>query len=135
MSYAAAYKRTVAETESPRQIERRLMARVTGELERFRTRYDAAPDEAARLALLAEGLGAAIWENQRMWLNFVADLSDPENALPASLRASLISIGLWVERHSQLVLKGAAGLGAMLEVNQNIINGLAGIAARPRVAE
>lgn len=136
MSYAAAYKRTLAETESPRQIERRVMSRLTGELERYQSQFDGAPDPAARLTLLADGLSQAIWENQRLWQGFVVDLSDPENALPASLRAAMISIGLWVERHSQLALRGAAGIGALIEVNRNIIRGLAGeTAPGPRLAE
>lgn len=135
MSYAAAYQRTVAETETPRQIERRVMSRLTGELERHQAQYEAATDLASRLAVLSAGLGQAIWENQRLWLNLVSDLSEPENTLPAPLKASLISIGLWVERQSQLVLRGDAGPAAMIEVNRNIIDGLAGIAARPRLAE
>jgi len=135
MSYAAAYKRTLAETESPRQIERRVMSRLTGEMERYQPQFDAAPDPAARLKLLSAGLGEAIWENQRLWQSFVVDLSEPENALPRSLRASLISIGLWVERHSQLALRGAAGIGDLVEVNRNIIRGLSGEVAQPLAAE
>lgn len=132
---SAAYKRTLAETETPRQIERRVMSRLTGEMERFQTQFDAAADPAARLALLSEGLREAIWENQRLWQNFVLDLSEPENALPGGLRASLISIGLWVERHSQLALRGVAGVGDLVEVNRNIIRGLSGEVARPLAAE
>lgn len=135
MSYAAAYQRTLTETENPRQIERRLMARITGDLERHLSAYAAADDLAARLEVLANGLGQAIWENQRLWLNFVSDLSEPENALPPQLRAGLISIGLWVERHSQQVLRGMADPRPLVEVNQNIVNGLAGIGASPRLAE
>ncbi|WP_102223661.1 flagellar biosynthesis regulator FlaF [Acidimangrovimonas sediminis] len=131
MSYAAAYQRTVADTETPRQIERRLMSRVTGALEHFQPRFDATGDANLRLAVLADGLGDAVWENQRLWQNFLADLSDPANALPAPLRAGLISIGLWVERHSQQVLRGKAGVAALVEVNNNIIRGLSGQGAQP----
>ena len=36
----AAYKRTIRESESPRQIERRVFARVTSELEKHSQDFD-----------------------------------------------------------------------------------------------
>ncbi len=38
-----------------------------------------------------------------LWSAFVRDLSNDENALPPKLRASLISIGLWVGREADML--------------------------------
>lgn len=38
----------------------------------------------------------ALYYTRRVWIAFIDDLRNPENQLPASLRADLISIGVWV---------------------------------------
>ncbi len=63
---------------------------------------------------------------RRLWTIFLLDLSDEENGLPANLRASLISIGIWVRREADLIDKGAsANFDGLIEINQIIANGLA----------
>lgn len=125
----AAYKRIIEETETPRQIERRLLARLSGQLEEHQIYFDAAAP-ADRLALLAGELSDALWQNERLWQSLMVDVAQPENALPAAIKAGILSIGNWVERHTQQVMRGNANLAALIVVNRSIERGLAGD-ARP----
>jgi len=62
---------------------------------------------------------------RRLWAIFIEDLSNDENGLPESLRASLISIGLWVRREADLIDTGAStNFDGLIEVNQLIADGL-----------
>lgn len=127
-----AYKRTIRESESPRQIERRILSNITGRLEEQALAYDHAPSLADRSQMLAAGLRDTLRENQELWIAMRNDLAQPTNSLAPSLRATLISIALWIERHTAHVLGGGAGIVALTEVNNNIIAGLSGIAPGPR---
>jgi flagellar protein FlaF len=122
----AAYKRTITETESPRQIERRVLSRVTAELERFAAEFDRAETSADKLALLANGLNDALWRNQRVWMALKTDLVQPENQLPPALRAGLISIAVWVDSHSTGVFKGKNRVQPLIDINKTIIRALEG---------
>jgi flagellar biosynthesis activator protein FlaF len=124
MSFVA-YKRILQETESPRQIERRILARLTGQLEQHQIYFDNL-EPADRLPLLAGELNAALWENQQFWQALMVDLAEPDNGLPPDLRAGLLSIGGWVEHHTNAILDGTADLAPLVEVNRNIERGLAG---------
>jgi flagellar biosynthesis activator protein FlaF len=119
-----AYRRTMRESESPRQIERRLLSSVTGRMENVAQRYDHASSTHERLTILSEGLRGTLSENQAIWSALKMDLADPGNALPKDLRASLLSLAIFVERTTATVLGGAAGVGIMAEINNNIIDGL-----------
>lgn len=130
----AAYKRTISETESPRQIERRILSRVTGELEAHMAEYDSAAGHD-RVGLLAQGLRNALWENERIWIALRDDLAEPENRFPPALKAALISLALWVERQTQMVMGGGGEVTPLVEVNRNIIRGLSGDAGGPLAAE
>ncbi|MCR8550505.1 flagellar biosynthesis regulator FlaF [Salipiger sp. P9] len=126
-----AYKRTIRESESPRQIEARVFARVTGALQTHREAYEAAESNEARNTVLADGLRDALADNRRLWITLRDDLADSGNTFPPALRAQLISIALWVDRQSQQVLGGGAGLRALIDVNSSI---LAGLSSRPALA-
>lgn len=121
----AAYKRIIEETETPRQIERRLLARISGLLEEHQIYFDAAAP-ADRLPLLAGELSSALWQNERLWQSLMLDVAQPANALPPAIKAGILSIGNWVERHTQAVLRGTATLAALIVVNRSIERGLAG---------
>lgn len=62
---------------------------------------------------------------RQLWTVFIADLSNGENALPESLRASLISIGLWIRREVDLIDRGdSANFDGLIEINQIVMDGL-----------
>ncbi len=120
-----AYRKTIANTESPRQIERRLLSEATSKL-LDHIDYDALQDGESKLAALSNGLGDAIHTNARLWRALMYDLMEAENALPPPLRANLISLALWVERHSNGVLAGTQKIGPLIDVNRSIARGLGG---------
>jgi flagellar protein FlaF len=120
----AAYKRTIRESESPRQIEARVFARITGALTRYSDSYSAATTNEERNRVLADGLRAHLAENQKLWIALRDDLASPGNSLPAELRAQLLSLALWVERQSLQVQGGRPGLKALIQVNDSILAGL-----------
>lgn len=124
----AAYKRTMRETQSPRETERQIISRITAGLALHAETYDAAETIAARLSILAGGLQGPLSENIRLWAALKADLSRDENALAPELRARLISLALFVERHTTQVLRGEAKIGSLVMVNRALIDGLTGIA-------
>lgn len=119
-----AYKRTLREIESPRQIERRILASITGRLEEFADRYDEAGSSFERITVLASGLRKALTENQKFWQTLKYDLSEPGNALTPELRAGLLSLAIWVEKTTSSVFGGDAGVRALINVNANIVTAL-----------
>lgn len=125
----AAYKSTIRQSESPRQIERRILSRLTGQLEAHAA-FDTATG-LERIEILARGLRAALAENQIFWNELKYDLAQPGNALSPELRAGLISIALWIDRQTSAVMGGDPGVMALAEINRNIIAGLAGTPAHP----
>ncbi|MBB3713477.1 flagellar protein FlaF [Limimaricola variabilis] len=130
----AAYKTTIRESESPRQIERRIIARITAGLSRHAEAYDGAESATARSMIMAEGLMSDLLDNQKLWNELRFDLASPENALPAELRAGLISLAFWVDRQTSTVLGGSAGVGALVRINSSVAAGLAGQAPEGAVA-
>lgn len=127
----AAYKTTIRESETPRQIERRVLSRVTGRLAARATAYDQAASKLDRGTLLAEGLRDDLATNQKFWSELQFDLAQPGNALPAELRAGLISLAIFVDRQTSAVIGGNAGVGALVEINRSIVAGLGGQAPAP----
>lgn len=127
----AAYKQTIRESESPRQIERRILSRITGQLEQHAQAFDGAETKSDRQSLLASGLRASLADNQAMWRALKHDLAAQGNALPPNLRASLLSLAFWVDRQTALVLGGEKGVGALVAINRSIVAGLSGQSPRP----
>ncbi len=120
----AAYKTTIRHSESPRQIERRILSRLTGELEAHAA-FDTATTAGERLTILSGGLRNALIENQKFWNELKYDLALPENALPPALRAGLMSLALWVDRQTAAIMGGSPGVRALAEINRTIVAGLA----------
>lgn len=124
----SAYKRTITETENPKQIERRVMTRVNSHLVASADTFDAG-DTTLRLQMLSDGLRAALADNEKLWATLKQDLISPSNKMPQEMRASLISLGMFVERHTGSVLSGKGELRPLINVNNAIISGLSGVAA------
>ncbi len=62
---------------------------------------------------------------QRLWTFLVKDLGHPDNGLPDKLKGQLISIGLWVMRESDRVVRGEHNnLEALIDINAMIQEGL-----------
>jgi len=71
-----------------------------------------------------EMLGAIVFL-QRLWTFLIKDLGHPDNALPDKLKGQLISIGLWVMKESDRVIRGEqSSLTALVDINILIKDGL-----------
>ncbi|MGY3439979.1 flagellar biosynthesis regulator FlaF [Marinovum sp. KMM 9879] len=131
----AAYKNTIRESASPRQIEARVFARITGAMGQHLEAWSAADSKTLRTTVLANGLRSALAENRQLWVRLQNDLANPGNQLPESLRANLISLSLWVDRTCGDVIGGKDGLQALIDVNNNILGGLSGRRPAPTARE
>lgn len=110
------YQTTQNATEHPRQVEYRLFAEIT------RGMLTANKLEGPRRQ---SAIAEAVHRNRSLWLTLEADCIHTQNAMPVPLRAAIISLSLWVNRQSSLVLKGDGALEALIDVNRSIMEGLA----------
>ncbi|MBI6630925.1 flagellar biosynthesis regulator FlaF [Pontibaca salina] len=125
-SALSAYKKTIKHTENPRQIERRILARMNNCLIESRERFDGSPAKPERLQILSDGLRDALSDNLKLWQIFKNDLVREGNALPGELRADLLSLAIFVETHTTRVLVAEGNVGALIDVNNSILGALSG---------
>ena len=108
-----AYERMQRMAESPRSTEHRLISEISREMM-------AAWDRGSRGAALMP----ALHRNREMWSTFAATCGAPGNMLPPDVRASIISLALWVDRHTSAVMAGRDTIEPLLEVNRSLLDGL-----------
>ncbi|MBL4836922.1 MAG: flagellar biosynthesis regulator FlaF [Kordiimonadaceae bacterium] len=113
MSYQA-YQKAQTSAESPSQVEYRLFAQVTNTLMRIKER-----------GIRDNDMVKALDWNRRMWSVFSSDCGAEGNALPDQLRASIISLSIWVSKHSSAVMRGTEDIGDLISINRTIMEGLA----------
>lgn len=110
-----AYKKTENAIASPRDSEAKVISAVTKGLERHAA-------EGPKSASLKDYLV----KNQRLWVAVRNDTASEGNTLPQALRAQLVSLSLWVEKHTALVLMGQGDVKDLIDINKNLIGGLSG---------
>ena len=111
-----AYQQTARRTENPREIEYRLFAQVTSAL------TDVQQTGKSDLAKMMDVLD---W-NRRVWSAFAMDCASPDNGLPAQLRASIISLSIFVGKHTSAVMREGEDIQDLIDINKMIMQGLAG---------
>lgn len=115
MNGYAAYQKNQVENENPRDVEYRLLGKVTAELIAVRDHEDATdPSRKVR----------ALMQNRDVWSALKVDLLDPGNALPKELRANLISLAIFIERETFEVLDNRSDMETLIELNKTIMEGL-----------
>jgi flagellar protein FlaF len=65
----------------------------------------------------------ALADNRRLWMTVMDLMRDPQNALPVTLRASIVSVGYAVQREMD---QEEPDLEFLIAVNENMAAGLAG---------
>lgn len=71
-----------------------------------------------------ESVEALLFVN-RLWTILLEDLADSGNGLPDSLKAEIISIGIWMLRHAEEIRQGNSDdFSAMIEISEAIRKGL-----------
>ncbi|MBK8838799.1 MAG: flagellar biosynthesis regulator FlaF [Hyphomonadaceae bacterium] len=114
-----AYQNAAKKTEGPRQTEYRAFAMAT------RSLIDAASLPSNEVGRRAEALAV----NRRLWSLLAADCAAEGNQLSQPLRAQIISLSLFVDRHSSQVMRNGASFEVLIEINRTIMQGLSPAAA------
>ena len=112
----AAYQTAQRRAETPREIEYRLFGQVTHALMSV---------QALPFNEVAKRMDAIDW-NRRVWSFMAGDCISQDNSLPDQLRASIVSISLWVGRYSSEVMQRNADIEPLIDINRTIMQGLAG---------
>ncbi|WP_108817540.1 flagellar biosynthesis regulator FlaF [Pseudovibrio sp. Alg231-02] len=111
MSYAEALEDS---SYDRRGQERELFSLVVAQLQ-------AAKDAGSSSNEAAQALTSV----HRLWSILIDDLGNPENALPAELRADLISIGIWCVKQADLIRSGNSDdFHSLIEINELVRDGL-----------
>ena len=110
-----AYKQAAQRAENPRETEYRLFGQIT------RALIAASELDSSEIAARMDALD---W-NRRLWSALATDCSSGDNGLPAPARASIISLSLWVNRHTSAVMRGEEEIEPLVDVNRMIMQGLA----------
>lgn len=113
MSYSA-YQQSRSAAEKPRQTEYRLFADVTRKLMTVNDRG----------ILDATTMEALDW-NRRMWSTLSTDCGAKGNGLSPELRAGIISLSIWVSKHTTLVMQGLEKIDDLININKTVMEGLA----------
>jgi flagellar protein FlaF len=95
---------------SQREQEADVFRRAIGALKASR---DAGPVQKVR----------ALADNRRLWMTVGDLMRDPGNALPATLRAAILSVGLAVEREMD---RESPDFDFLIDVNEQLAAGLSG---------
>ena len=119
-----AYKTAAARAESLRETEYRLFGQVTRALMHAST---VDPSD------LKTRIDAIDW-NRRLWSTLARDCSEPDNKLPAQIRAGIISLSLFVGRHSSEVMRGEDNFDTLIEINKMMMQALSQRADAPAAA-
>jgi len=109
-----AYQNAAKKTEGPRQTEYRAFAMATRGL------IDAASLPTTEVGRRAEALAA----NRRLWSLLASDCAAEGNQLSQPLRAQIISLSMFVDRHSSQVMRAGAAFDVLIEINRTIMQGL-----------
>ena len=110
-----AYKSAAQQAESPRDIEYRLFSQVT------RALMDAsALDETC----VGQRMEALDW-NRQVWAALAGDCAAEGNRLPDATRANIITLSLWVDRHTAAVFRREEAFAPLIEINRIVMQGLA----------
>jgi flagellar biosynthesis activator protein FlaF len=111
-----AYARGPAPTATPRGAEYDVIARITQRL----------VAATARRRQDFPGFVRALAENELLWSTLAADVAEPENGLPAALRARLFYLYQFTLQHGRGVRDGTAGAEVLIDINRAVLRGLRG---------
>jgi flagellar protein FlaF len=109
-----AYQNAATRAEDPRSTEYRLFAQVT------RALINAGEADMLDMKTRSEALD---W-NRRVWSAFAIDCAEADNKLPEGLRAAIISLSIFVSKHSSAVMREGADIDILIEINKTIMQGL-----------
>ena len=110
----SAYQNSAAPIRTDRAAEYEAFARITRQLQKVLDTGNAPFSETAH----------AIHDNRRLWTILASDVSSEKNQLPAPLRAQLFYLAQFSHHHGREVLKGAADIQPLIDINMAVMRGL-----------
>lgn len=111
-----AYTAAATRAETPRDLEYRLFGQVTRALVHA---------SSAAETDLSTRIDALDW-NRRLWSALANDCANPANGLANPMRAQIISLSLFVNRHSSAVMRGEESFEDLIDINRMMMQGLSG---------
>ena len=111
-----AYQQVAQRAETPRDAEYRLFAQVTRALIEIKS---------TPRAEVKAWMDTLDW-NRQLWSTLARDCARPNNALPPATRGQIISLSMWVGRHTSAVMRRTGDIDDLIEVNRMMMQGLAG---------
>lgn len=113
-----AYTSMQKESLSGRELEASVLTRAGLMLKQVQDNWNA-PDRNDKLL-------EAIKFNQKVWSFFQAELSDPENPLPAKLRQDILNLSIFIDKRLFEVMANPDRdkLNIVVDINFNIATGL-----------
>lgn len=72
---------------------------------------------------IGKRMDALDW-NRRLWATLATDCADEGNKLPKPLRASMISLSIWVNKHTSAVMRKQETIEPLIEINRIVMQGL-----------
>jgi len=115
-----AYKSVEKSTLSGRDLEASVLMKAALKLQEVQSSW-AAPDRDERL-------DEALKYNQRVWSFFQAEISMPDNPLPAEIKQNILALSVFVDRRifEVMAYPAAEKLDILVNINRNIAAGLRG---------
>ncbi|WP_424928996.1 flagellar biosynthesis regulator FlaF [Amaricoccus tamworthensis] len=113
---SSGYAAAVKPTRTDRGMEYKIFARVTHRMKSV--------DETDRASF--PELAKAVAENSRLWAALAEDLMSEENKLSDEMKGQLISLAMFVARHTHAVLSGRESVEPLIDINTSIMRGLRG---------
>ncbi|VAV90774.1 Flagellar synthesis regulatory protein FlaF [hydrothermal vent metagenome] len=110
-----AYQKVSNQAETASSTEYRLFAMVT------RSLMDAQTADTNDFTKVAE---AVDW-NRRVWGALAYDCASEDNGLPDALRAGIISLSIFINKHSSAVVHDVSEMETLIDINRMIMQGLA----------
>jgi len=116
---AKAYGAVAKKTANPRELEASLLLNAAARLQTVRDGWEKRQ---------ASELEAALLYNRKLWSIFVSSVTNPENPLPAAIRQNVANIGLFVLKHTLMVLANPKpeNLHSLININRELAAGLMG---------
>lgn len=111
-----AYGPAHSPTKNARSVEYQAFANIISRLKKT--------SESGRTGFPA--LVAALHENRALWTILAADVADPENGLPETLRAQIFYLAEFTDLQTGKVLRGEGSVDSLIEINTAVMRGLAG---------
>lgn len=109
----SSYQNTSLALKGSRQQESEMLTRINTELIRAASKPENVAD-----------YNNALLRNQRIWNIFLVALTDENHPYPITLKAELISLGIWVNRQTQKAISSRQEVDGLIALNRDIIEGL-----------